>query len=98
MQSPQPSPIARDHTLLGVCEALGEDFGFNPLYLRVALAGTLYWNPIAAVAAYLAAGLVVAFSRWLAPEPSAAKGRPAATPTPIPAEASEDREPLPLAA
>ena len=31
------SIIARDDTLLGVCFALGEDFGFNPVYLRVPL-------------------------------------------------------------
>ena len=25
----------RTHTILGVCEAIGEDFGFNPIFLRV---------------------------------------------------------------
>ena len=28
----------RSHTILGVCEAIGEDFGFNPTFLRVPLA------------------------------------------------------------
>ena len=30
----------RSHTILGVCEAIGEDFGFNPNFLRVPLAST----------------------------------------------------------
>src|SRR5689334_17933083 len=32
-----PLPL-RSHTILGVCEAIGEDFGFNPTFLRVILA------------------------------------------------------------
>ena len=24
----------RNHTILGVCEGIGEDFGFNPIFLR----------------------------------------------------------------
>ena len=29
-----PLPL-RSHTIFGVCEAIGEDFGFNPCFLRV---------------------------------------------------------------
>lgn len=32
-----PLPL-RAHTILGVCEALGEDFGINPIWFRVPLA------------------------------------------------------------
>ncbi len=32
MQIIQPSVLARDHTILGVCEALGEDFGLNQVF------------------------------------------------------------------
>ena len=65
----QPSLFARDHTFLGVCEGLGEDFGFNPLYLRVAFAVPLIWNPLATLGAYAAVGLVVLASRLLVREP-----------------------------
>ena len=68
-QTFQPSVFARDDTFFGVCHALGEDFGFNPNYLRAALAVGLFWNPVAMVAAYAGAGLVVAATRWLYPNP-----------------------------
>ena len=63
------SVLARDDTFFGVCQALGEDFRFNPLFLRLAFAGLLFWNPIAAIGAYAAAGLVVGVSRWFVPGP-----------------------------
>ena len=66
------SIIARDDTLLGVCFALGEDFGFNPVYLRVPLAAIVLWSLPAALGAYAALGVLVAFSRWLAPNPAPA--------------------------
>ena len=74
----QPSLIARDDTILGICEALGEDFGFNPLWLRVAFAVTLLINPVAVVATYFACGAVVLLTRMIAPNPR----RPAARPKP----------------
>lgn len=61
-----PLPL-RSHTILGVCEAIGEDFGFNPLYLRVALAASVMWNINFAVGAYLALGLAVLASRLIFP-------------------------------
>jgi phage shock protein C len=67
MQSSQPAVFARSDTLLGVCEALGEDFGFNPLYLRVTLGVLMIWYPVAVLGAYAAAGAIVAFSRLLYP-------------------------------
>ena len=63
------SIIARDDTLLGVCFALGEDFGFNPVYLRVPLAAVVLWSLPAALGVYAALGVLVAVSRWLAPNP-----------------------------
>lgn len=65
------SIVARDDTLLGICHAIGEDFGFNPLYLRILFAAILFWSPIGAFGGYVALGAVVAFSRWVAPDPSA---------------------------
>ena len=57
----------RTHTLLGVCEAIGEDFGFNPLFLRVPFASALLFSPTIAIAAYLVLGVIVAASRLLFP-------------------------------
>ena len=97
MQEPQPSLIARDETLLGVCAGLGEDFGFNPLWLRIVLAVGLLWNPEAVVLAYLGLGALVLFSRLLAPNPrraAAAEARPAGREL----SADAEREQLPIAA
>jgi phage shock protein C len=69
MQTAQPSVFARDHTLFGVCEALGEDLGFNPLFLRVPLAVCLLLNPLAVLATYAGLGMLVAFTRFVAPVP-----------------------------
>ncbi|HEX8466260.1 MAG TPA: PspC domain-containing protein [Allosphingosinicella sp.] len=69
MQTSQPSVFARDHTLFGVCEALGEDLGFNPVFLRIALAVGLFFSPVGALAVYAALGLLVAFTRLVAPNP-----------------------------
>jgi phage shock protein PspC (stress-responsive transcriptional regulator) len=72
MQNVQPSLFARDHTFLGVCEGLGEDFGFNPLFLRMALPVPLFFFPAETIAGYLAAGVVVLLSRLVFPDPRAA--------------------------
>ena len=83
-----PSIIAREDTLLGVCQAIGDDFGFNPLWLRIAFAAVLFWSPIGAFAGYAVLGAVVGFSRWMAPVPA----------QPEDADSDEDAVELPLAA
>lgn len=101
MQTAQPSLFIRDDTFFGVCEALGEDFGFNPLFLRVAFAVALIWNPIAVVAAYAGAGLVVMISRWLAPNlspPAALDDATAAEPAPSEFKDDVDADVLAVAA
>lgn len=60
--------------LLGVCACLGEDFGFNPLWLRIAFAVALLWNPTAVIVAYVTLGLIVLASRLIAPNRRAANG------------------------
>jgi len=67
------STFARDDTLFGVCAAIGEDLGLPPTLLRILFALVLFWSPVAALAGYGAAGLLVALSRWLVPEPVAAE-------------------------
>src|SRR5690348_15264939 len=61
----------RSHTILGVCEAIGEDFGFNPTFLRVPFAAIVLYSPMIAIGAYLALGVVVLASRLLFPRPKA---------------------------
>lgn len=68
MQNTQTWLIARDDTLLGVCEAIGEDFGFNPLWLRIAFSVALLWNPVAVIGIYLGVGLIVLLARLVAPD------------------------------
>jgi phage shock protein C len=58
----------RSHTILGVCEAIGEDFGFNPTLLRVPFAASVLYSPMWAVIAYFAVGAVVLASRLLFPK------------------------------
>jgi phage shock protein PspC (stress-responsive transcriptional regulator) len=58
--STQTAPAHSTHdNLFGVCHALGETFGFNPLYLRVALLVAVTLDAEAALIAYFAAGVAV---------------------------------------
>lgn len=87
-----PANIAlRNDTILGVCQALGEDFGFNPNWLRIAFAAAIYWNPALVIGAYLALGLVVAATRYLVPDRLLPVGQ--AAPVAPPATAAEPAEP-----
>jgi phage shock protein PspC (stress-responsive transcriptional regulator) len=63
----------RTDTLLGVCAAIGEDFGFNPTWLRIALAVLLLASPKIVIGAYLALGVAVVLSRLLFPNPRTAE-------------------------
>jgi phage shock protein PspC (stress-responsive transcriptional regulator) len=67
MAASQPSLWNRPDTLFGVCEGLGQDFGFNPLFLRIALAASILLDPKIAIATYFGLGLLVAASRLLFP-------------------------------
>ena len=59
--------VGRTDTFLGVCQAVGDDFGFNPNWLRVSLALPLLFNPVMSLAAYGALALAVIVSRLLVP-------------------------------
>ena len=78
----------RSHTILGVCEAIGEDFGFNPVFLRIPFAASVIYSPMLAFGVYFALGAVVLGSRLLFPRKTA--GSEAATAEP--AVANEQRE------
>ena len=91
--------FARDDTFFGVCQALGEDLGFNPNYLRIAIALPLLYAPVATLGVYFALAIVVLALRLVVPNP-----RKVSTETPIErpsqteaeSQAGDDR--LPLAA
>ena len=80
----------RNHTILGVCEGIGEDFGFNPIFLRIPLAAMVIVNPLWAFGAYFALGAIVLVSRLLFP---AAKAKsPAVSEQQASAAANEQNE------
>ena len=100
MQNSQSNVFwGRDDTAFGVCAGIGEDFGFNPIFLRIAFAGFLFFNPMAAIGTYLALGVVVLMSRLVAPNPRMASEPAAAmrTDTAEPAQSDNQME-LALAA
>ena len=67
MQVSQENVFMRDDTFFGVCQAIGEDFGFNPNWLRLALGVSLLLSPTAVVATYFGAGVLVLASRLIVP-------------------------------
>lgn len=68
MPTEKTNLVLRNDTILGVCEAIGQDFGFHPNWLRLVFAGLFYWFPLGVIGSYLGLGLVVAASRWFAPD------------------------------
>ena len=95
MTRSKPSLFARHDTFFGVCEALGQDFGFNANWLRLAVAVGLLVVPMMTVAAYLGLGVVVLVSRLIFPSrATAAAAAPAAT---VALKGDNDAEQLELA-
>ena len=89
---------AAPQNLSGICARVGEDFGFNPLWLRLAFACSLIWNPVAVIGAYFALGAIVLTSRLLFPDSKAvANPAPVAALLPV-ARPKVDEPELPLAA
>jgi phage shock protein C len=88
-QEDQVALPLRNHTILGVCEAIGEDFGFNPIFLRVPLAAMVIVNATWAFGAYFGLGAIVLASRLLFPDRKASTQAKAAQPT---AAANEQNE------
>ena len=81
--------FARDDTFFGVCQALGEDLGFNPNYLRIAFALPLLYAPVATLAVYFALAVVILALRLLVPNPRhSATQAPGAAPVTIDAAAA----------
>ena len=71
-QTQTDAPASRDN-LLGICHAIGEDFGFNPIFLRIPLALGIVFSAQWALIAYAAMGVMVLASRLLVRKPKAPK-------------------------
>jgi len=69
----QADAPARKDNLLGICHAIGEDFGFNPIFLRIPLAVGIVVNAQWTLIAYAAMGVAVLASRLLIRKPKAPK-------------------------
>ena len=54
-------------SLFGVCQAIGQDFGFNPFFLRLGFLALGFFSIPASIGAYALLGIGVAGSRWLFP-------------------------------
>ncbi|WP_454882793.1 PspC domain-containing protein [Sphingomonas oryzagri] len=65
----QTDASANKDNLLGICHAIGEDFGFNPIFLRIPLAAMIVVNAKWTLIAYAAMGVVVLASRLLIRKP-----------------------------
>ena len=76
--SPNVALPLRSDTFLGVCEAIGQDLGINPNWLRVAFAPFIIISPWLTIGVYVALGAVVALSRWLYPRQVRSSGAAAA--------------------
>ena len=89
----QPSLIRRQHTVLGVCEGIGEDLGFNPVVLRILFAGGVYFAPLAVIGTYFFLGGALALARWAYPVPTASPALPSQA-----TDSQNDAEELKIAA
>ena len=66
-------PAAHDN-LFGICNAVGEDLGVNPLWLRLAFATTFIFDPVVVIASYFALGAFILVARVVFPRPRKARG------------------------
>ncbi len=88
----------RRDTFFGVCEAVGQDFGFNPLWLRLAFVAPIFFFPVQTFIGYFVLGAVVLASRLLFPAKAVATDAPALPAVEAPAQPSEKAEEFALAA
>lgn len=98
MQNETTNLFRRRDTFFGVCEAVGQDFGFNPLYLRLAFIAPIFFFPVQSFAAYFGLGLAVLASRLLFPAKAAPAAAPALGVTEVDAPQAQKAEELALAA
>jgi len=89
MENETTNLFRRRDTFFGVCEAVGQDFGFNPLWLRLAFVAPLFFFPVQTFIGYFTLGAVVLLSRLVFPNkaPAATLVREAEEPV----RATEDK-------
>jgi phage shock protein C len=92
------APFRRVDTILGVCQAIGDDFGFNPLWLRIALAAPVMVHSWYGVAVYGVLAVAVFASRFLAPVPEPRERADAAVAAPKALNPANEDAPLAQAA
>lgn len=83
--------VANDN-LFGVCAAIGEDFGFDPLYLRIAFAVSLLFNLELVLLTYVGLGAIVVASRLIFPNRKPAPVEAAPREAPVAIEEPEYRK------
>ncbi|HEV2599039.1 PspC domain-containing protein [Sphingopyxis sp.] len=98
MENETTNLFRRRDTFFGICEAVGQDFGFNPLWLRLAFIAPLFFFPAQTFMAYFALGLVVLASRLIFPAKTAAPAQPALNAIETEAPKTDKVEELALAA
>lgn len=94
MSADAVKPADKPDNLFGICARLGEDFGFNPLYLRVLFGMTLIFAPVVVLSTYFGLGALVLISRLVFPKQ---KHMAASQPVAVIEPAAPEYE-LPLAA
>ena len=72
MENESANLFSRRDTFFGICEAVGQDFGFNPLWLRLAFVAPLFFFPVQTFMAYFGLGVIVLASRLIFPREAAA--------------------------
>ena len=78
MQSNNGAVFWRHDTFLGVCEAIGGDFAFNPDWLRAVFAVALLFAPVVVLSIYIMMAVLVFASRFFFPSRRAADATDAA--------------------
>lgn len=66
-QQPARSTAQPQDNLIGICSAVGEDFAFNPFWLRLTLGALFVLQPVGIVVCYVALGVAVLISRLVLP-------------------------------
>ena len=67
------SELGQPERLFGICKAVGDHMGFNPIFLRIGLIGLLFFGPALMIGAYVGLGLIVGVSHLVFPKPQDAE-------------------------
>lgn len=79
MTDPHATPDAKKDNLFGICNAIGEDLGVNPLWPRLVFASAFMFDPVIVISSYFALGAFVLIARLVfPPRPRSAKVRASA--------------------